>query len=126
MDDTQYIIKSMKYKRNLLSTENNENVPDDDDDDDEDDDDDGGGDDCFCAVINNCDDDDDDDYGQRWGWWMMKTKIKNSYDSKEMICEAACFILVASLLIGRLWWHHTEVRLGEVQFTFTHFHTSQF
>ena len=126
MDDTQYIIKSMKYKRNLLSTENNENVPDDDDDD-EDDDDDGGGDDCFCAVINNCDDDDDDDdYGQRWGWWMMKTKIKNSYDSKEMICEAACFILVASLLIGRLWWHHTEVRLGEVQFTFTHFHTSQF
>lgn len=38
MDDTQYIIKSMKYKRNLLSTENDENVPDEDDDDDDEDD----------------------------------------------------------------------------------------
>ncbi len=37
MDDIQYIIKSMKYKRILLSTENDENVPDDDDDDDDDD-----------------------------------------------------------------------------------------
>lgn len=30
MDDIQYIIKSMKYKRNLLSTKEVENVPDDD------------------------------------------------------------------------------------------------
>lgn len=30
MDDIRYIIKSMKYKRNLLSTEKDENVPDDD------------------------------------------------------------------------------------------------
>ncbi len=29
MDDIHYIIRSMKYKRNLLSTENAENVPDD-------------------------------------------------------------------------------------------------
>lgn len=32
MDDIQYIIKSMTFKRNLLFTENDENVPEDDDD----------------------------------------------------------------------------------------------
>lgn len=100
-----YVIKktSMKYKINLLCSEDDENVPDNDDDDD----------DCFL-----CDDQQlqwwchYDDVTMmmmadgRW-WWMTKIKIKNSYGSKEV---TSCCILVMPLLIG-WWWSRAVTEL---------------